>query len=53
MKWKKRKKQLILLRLKHGKDRSLARPFPDLSIEPKDIAPLSNRIDKAPKWKKA
>jgi hypothetical protein len=33
MKWKKRKAELEYLRLKHGRDRSLARPFPDLSVE--------------------
>jgi hypothetical protein len=31
--WKKRQKQIRQLRAKHGKDRSLAREFPDLTVE--------------------
>jgi hypothetical protein len=33
MKWKRRLEELNRLRAKHGKDRSLARSFPDLSVE--------------------
>lgn len=47
MKWKKRAKQITELKAKHGSDRSLARPFPDLSIE-QNVAPLSNRFGPPP-----
>jgi len=43
MKWKKRAKQIAELMAKHGKDRSLARAFPDLSVEQR-TAPVSNRF---------
>jgi hypothetical protein len=39
--WKKRQKQIEQLRAKHGKDRSLAREFPDLKVEQR-TAPCSN-----------
>lgn len=52
MKWKKRLKYISALRAKHGTDRRLARPFPDLTVEFRGEAP-SNKFDKAPKWKKA
>jgi hypothetical protein len=46
MKWKKRAKQIAELKAKHGRDRSLARSFPDLSVEHRpNVAPLSNRFD--------
>ena len=51
MKWKKRLKQINELKAKHGKDRSLARPFPDLTVE-HNVAPLSNRMDTPPILKK-
>jgi hypothetical protein len=51
MKWKKRAKQIAELKAKHGKDRSLARSFPDLSIE-HNVAPLSNRLSTPPILKK-
>jgi hypothetical protein len=44
MKWKKRAAEIALLKAKHGKDRSLARPLPDLTVEQR-VAPLSNRLD--------
>jgi hypothetical protein len=47
MKWKKRAKHIAALRAKHGKDRSLARPFPDLSVK-HNVAPLSNRFGPPP-----
>jgi hypothetical protein len=51
MKWKKRLKQIEALRAKHGKDRSLARSFPDLSVE-KRTAPTSDRLATPPILKK-
>jgi len=39
--WKKRRKQIQQLLAKHGKDRSLAREFPDLKVEQR-TAPCSN-----------
>ncbi len=51
MKWKKRAKQIAELKAKHGRDRSLARPFPDLTVE-HNVAPLSNRFDTPPVLKK-
>ena len=47
MKWKKRLKQINELRAKHGKDRSLARPFPDLTVEQR-TSPVSNRMGPPP-----
>jgi hypothetical protein len=32
VKWKKRKEELDRLRARHGRDRSLVRSFPDLSV---------------------
>jgi hypothetical protein len=53
MKWKKRKAELERLRAKHGKDRSLIRSFPDLSVEQRSrVAPLSNRLSTPPILKK-
>jgi hypothetical protein len=43
MKWKKRAKEIEMLKAKHGKDRSLARSFPDLTVE-HSVAPMSNRL---------
>jgi hypothetical protein len=43
MKWKKRAAEIERLKAKHGRDRSLARPFPDLSVE-QNVAPVSNRF---------
>jgi hypothetical protein len=51
MKWKKRQAEIARLRAKHGKDRSLARSFPDLSVEQR-TAPTSNRLDTTPILKK-
>ena len=51
MKWKKRKAELERLRTKHGKDRSLARSFPDLTVENK-CSPTSDRVDYRPLLKK-
>ncbi len=51
MKWKKRAKQIAELKAKHGRDRSLAREFPDLTVE-HNVAPLSNRFDTPPVLKK-
>jgi hypothetical protein len=51
MKWKKRLKQIERLRMIHGKDRSFARSFPDLSVEQR-TAPTSNRLDTPPLLKK-
>jgi hypothetical protein len=51
MKWKKRAAEIARLKAKHGRDRSLARSFPDLSIEPR-TAPMSNRLDYKPLLKK-
>jgi hypothetical protein len=51
VKWKKRAAELARLRAKHGKDRSLARSFPDLTVE-HSVAPLSNRVDVTPEFKK-
>jgi hypothetical protein len=39
--WKKRQKEIQRLLAKHGKDRSLARQFPDLKVEQR-TAPCSN-----------
>jgi hypothetical protein len=39
--WKKRQKEIRRLLAKHGKDRSLAREFPDLKVEQR-TAPCSN-----------
>jgi len=47
VKWKKRLKQIQELRAKHGRDRSLARSFPDLSVEQR-TAPTSDRLDTPP-----
>ena len=44
MKWKKRVEELNRLRAKHGKDRSLVRKFPDLSVEQR-TAPTSDRFE--------
>jgi hypothetical protein len=45
MRWKKREEELRKLRQKHGRDRSLARNFPDLSVEHRPgVASLSNRM---------
>jgi hypothetical protein len=44
MKWKKRAAEIAKLKAKHGKDRSLARPFPDLSVECR-TTPTSDRMD--------
>jgi hypothetical protein len=43
MKWKKRQAEINRLRAKHGKDRSLVRKFPDLSVE-QHTSPTSNRM---------
>ena len=51
MKWKKRAAEIERLRAKHGKDRSLARSFPDLSVEQR-TAPTSNRLNTPPVLKK-
>jgi hypothetical protein len=49
VKWKKRAKQLSELQAKHGRDRSLVRTFPDLSVEQRPgVAPLSNRFGPPP-----
>lgn len=54
MKWKKRAQELQRLREKHGRDRSKARSFPDLSVEQRaGVAPLSNRLDTPPLLAKA
>jgi hypothetical protein len=37
-------KTLLALRKKHGRDRSLCREFPDLTVE-HNVAPLGNRFD--------
>ena len=47
MKWKKRRAEIQRLREKHGNDRSLARSFPDLSVEQR-TTPTSNRLDIPP-----
>jgi hypothetical protein len=47
MKWKKRAKEIARLREKHGKDRSLVRSFPDLSVEQR-TAPTSDRLNTPP-----
>jgi hypothetical protein len=47
MKWKKRLQELNALRAKHGKDRSLIRKFPDLSVE-KKTSPTSDRMGPPP-----
>jgi hypothetical protein len=56
MKWKKRRKLIRALFLKHGTDRRLARPFPDLrgSDGPRIArpAPTSDRIFAFEKWKR-
>ena len=41
MHWKKRQRQIERLQAKHGKDRSLARKFPDLKVEQR-TAPCSH-----------
>jgi hypothetical protein len=51
MKWKKRAKEIEALKAKHGKDRSLAHPFPDLSVEQR-TAPTSDRLATPPALKK-
>jgi hypothetical protein len=43
MKWKKRLMELNRLRAKHGRDRSLVRKFPDLSVEQR-TSPTSDRF---------
>lgn len=43
MKWSKRKKELERLLAHHGRDRSAARQFPDLSLPDKG-AKVSNRV---------
>jgi hypothetical protein len=47
MRWKKRRAEIQRLIAKHGTDRSLARPFPDLSVEQR-TAPTSDRLDTPP-----
>ena len=47
MKWKKRLKELQALRAKHGRDRSLVRKFPDLSVEQR-TPPTSDRMEPPP-----
>jgi len=45
MKWKKRAAEIQRLREKHGRDRSMARSFPDLSVEHRPgVAPISNKL---------
>jgi hypothetical protein len=51
MKWKKRAKEIESLRAKHGRDRSLVRSFPDLSVEQR-TAPTSDRLDTPPALKR-
>jgi hypothetical protein len=51
MKWRKRAAEIARLISKHGKDRSLARSFPDLSVEQR-AAPTSDRLDIPPILKK-
>jgi hypothetical protein len=51
MKWKKRLKEIEALKAKHGNDRSLARSFPDLSVEQR-TAPTSDRLSTPPILKK-
>jgi hypothetical protein len=51
MKWKNRLAEINRLRAKHGKDRSLVRSFPDLSVENR-TAPTSDRLDIPPVLKK-
>jgi hypothetical protein len=51
MKWKKRAKEIEALKAKHGKDRSLVRGFPDLTVEQR-TAPVSNRLSNPPALKK-
>src|SRR5690242_17337570 len=41
LKWKNRRKEIERLRQKHGKDRSLARSFPDLKVEQR-TSPCTN-----------
>jgi hypothetical protein len=43
MKWKKRQLEINQLRAKHGRDRSLVRSFPDLSVEQR-TSPTSDRF---------
>ena len=43
MKWKKRAAEIARLKAKHGRDRSKARSFPNLTVE-HNVAPLSNRF---------
>jgi hypothetical protein len=53
MKWKKRRKLIRALFLKHGTDRRLARPFPDLrGSDGRPVAPVSNRIMAFERWKR-
>jgi hypothetical protein len=47
MKWKKRLEELIRLRAKHGRDRHLARSFPNLKVEQR-TAPTSDRMGPPP-----
>jgi hypothetical protein len=51
MKWKKRAAEIARLIAKHGRDRSLAHSFPDLSVEQR-TAPTSDRLDTPPVLKK-
>jgi hypothetical protein len=41
-KWQRRQAEIAVLQLKHGKDRSLARSFPDLSVLSPTGRSLSN-----------
>jgi hypothetical protein len=47
MKWRKRKIEIDGLRAKHGRDRSLARSFPNLKVE-QNTAPTSDRFGPPP-----
>lgn len=47
--WKKRKQQIDELRQKHGRDRSLIRSFPDLSVEQR-TASCSNSFSPTCHW---
>jgi hypothetical protein len=51
MKWRKRAAEIARLIAKHGRDRSLARSFPDLSVEQRTV-PTSDRLDTPPALKK-
>lgn len=47
MKWKKRLEELVRLRAKHGRDRHLARSFPNLKVEQR-TSPTSDRLSPPP-----